>query len=363
MNYLQRIGYAGLLIVALVVVYAESARGEIPKVPLKFEEVFSLVKSNLFAVGDADLNQVAIEGFLTQLQPRVLLVTSELLDQDRTNAVLLTKTNVYDGAFAYLRVVRVAEGLASAIDQACDRLISSNKLKGLVLDLRYARGSDYAAAGAVADLFLSSEQLLLDWGTASARSTAKSTSLSLPLMILANEKTAGAAEALAAVLRQYNVGLVIGKKTAGAAEIYKEFTLTNGIRLLIAVAPVKLEGSQALSRDGVEPDILVAVSEEDEKAYWEDPYRAISKRGSRAVSAGAVPPPGESSKIAQTSRRRMNEADLVRMQREGMDPDLDLPEVSSKTAESEKMLVRDPALARALDLLKGLAVVKQLRQP
>ena len=85
MNYLQRIGYAGLLIVALVVVYAESARGEIPKVPLKFEEVFSLVKSNIFAVGDADLNQVAIEGFLTQLQPRVLLVTSELLDQDRTN--------------------------------------------------------------------------------------------------------------------------------------------------------------------------------------------------------------------------------------------------------------------------------------
>jgi hypothetical protein len=169
--------------------------------------------------------------------------------------------------------------------------------------------------------------------------------------------------ALAAVLRQHNVGLVIGKKTAGAAEIYKEFTLTNGIRLLIAVAPVKLEGSQALSRDGVEPDILVAVSEEDEKAYWEDPYRAISKRGSRAVSAEAVLPPGESSKIAQTSRRRMNEADLVRMQREGMDPDLDLPEVSSKTAESEKLLVRDPALARALDLLKGLAVVKQLRHP
>ena len=363
MNYLPRIIGAGLLFSALLVGYAESARGEIPKVPLRFGDVFDLVKSNLFAVGDADLNQVAIEGFLTQLQPRVLLVTSEVLDQDRTNAVLLAKTNVFDGAFAYLRIDRVAEGLASAISQACGGLVPNNKLKGLVLDLRYARGSDYAAAGAVADLFLSSEQLLLDWGTASARSTAKSTSLSLPLMILANEKTTGAAEALAAVLRQHNVGLVIGKKTAGAAEIYKEFTLTNGIRLLIAVAPVKLEGSQALSRDGVEPDILVAVSEEDEKAYWEDPYKAISKRGSRAVSAGAMLTQGESSKLAPPSRRRMNEADLVRMQREGVDPDLDLPEASSKTPESERLVVRDPALARALDLLKGLAVVNQLRQP
>jgi len=63
----------------------------------------------------------------------------------------------------------------------------------------------------------------------------------------------------------------------------------------------------------------------------------------------------------RASRHRLNEAELVRMQREGLSPDdQDVAAPALKKGEdSTEQLVRDPALARALDLLKGIAIVER----
>jgi hypothetical protein len=52
----------------------------------------------------------------------------------------------------------------------------------------------------------------------------------------------------------------------------------------------------------------------------------------------------------------MNEADLVRERRRGLNGEGTPAPVA---AEPERPVVRDPALARALDVLKGLAVVRR----
>jgi hypothetical protein len=55
---------------------------------------------------------------------------------------------------------------------------------------------------------------------------------------------------------------------------------------------------------------------------------------------------------------RFNEAELVREHREGRDRDTgETPR--ARAPEPERPVVSDPALARALDLLRGLAVVRQ----
>jgi hypothetical protein len=57
-------------------------------------------------------------------------------------------------------------------------------------------------------------------------------------------------------------------------------------------------------------------------------------------------------------RLRLNEAELLRERREGLsEGDL----TGGRDREVDKPMVYDPALARALDLLKGLAVVRQSR--
>src|SRR5262249_19846277 len=149
--------------------------------------------------------------------------------------------------------------------------------KGLIVDLRFTDGQDYAAAVALADRFLSAEQPLVDWGEGWKNSSAKTNAISLPVAVLVNRKTTGAAEALAGILRYRDVGLLIGTNTAGQASMAREFPLKTGQRLRLAVAPVKVADGRELPFSGIKPDIEVEVSPEDELAWYEDALRPVSK--------------------------------------------------------------------------------------
>ena len=71
----------------------------------------------------------------------------------------------------------------------------------------------------------------MNWGNGMVRSKEKSDAIALPVAVLVNRQTAGAAEALAAVLRETGAGLILGGKTAGQAMVAQEFPLKNGDRL------------------------------------------------------------------------------------------------------------------------------------
>jgi len=320
---------------------AEGARGG-----PEFREIYDLIRAHLSGTSESDLNRAAVEGLAAALAPKVALV----FPSSSTNGHGLSpvsKTNLFDGVVAYLRVEEVTEGLAPAIRQACDGLDVSNHVTGLVLDFRYAHGGDYAAAVAAADLFLKKGRPLLNWGQGVVLSTAKTNVIAFPAAVLVNHQTRGAAEALAAILREAGVGLILGSQTAGQALMFEEFPLKSGGRLRIATAPVQL-GDGVLLAGGVKPDIAVEVSPADERAYFADAYKAA---GSLAGAPVGV--------TNQPRRLRMNEAELVRERREGPNPDEGL--APGHKAEPEKALVQDPVLARALDLLKGLAVVRPSR--
>lgn len=234
-----------------------------------FREVYQLVRSNLAGVTDADLDRAAVNGLLAGLDGKVLLEGGA--SNPATNLVPVSRVRVLDKNIGYVRISRVSDGLPSELASALRGLNSTNELKGLVLDLRYALGSDFAAAAAVADLFVARERPLLDWGAGSARARTKANALTLPLAVLVNHETTGAAEALAAVLREVGAGLVLGDATAGRAMIMQDFPLKNGQHLLVATRPVKLGDSTELSVRGVVPDIQVTVDAADERAWFEDP--------------------------------------------------------------------------------------------
>jgi len=318
-----------------------------------FKEVYDLVRNHLGGMSEADLNRAAVQGLTSALAPKVTLVTNGPADDASTSSELVLKSGLFDGDIAYVRLGRVGEGLAQALRKAYDGLASTNKLKGLVLDLRFIGGDDYAAAASTADLFLKKEQPLLNWGNGVVRSTEKSEALTVPVAVLVNRKTAAAAEALAAVMRQAGVGLLLGGRTAGQAVVAKEFPLKNGDKLKIATARIEVGETVLLSPEGVKPDINVEVKPEDEKAYYADAFKVIQKPELMASANGG----SATNQVAGTNRirrPRFNEAELVRERREGANLDLE----GNDKDEPDKPSVRDPALARALDLLKGLAVVR-----
>jgi carboxyl-terminal processing protease len=333
-------------------------------VPPKFEEVYQLLRSNLDGVSQADLDRAAVKGLIDQFPGQVLWASAA-----GTNAAItptlgapLEKVSLYDDAYAYFRITRVEGNLAEKLRTAWQDLARTNKskIKGLILDLRFAAGTDYRAAATAADCFLNSEQLLLDWGTGSARATLKSNAITVPVAVLVNSETSAAAEALAAALRECSIGLILGATTAGQANIFKDFSLADGQKLRVAIAQIKLGDGTTLAH-GLKPDIAIDTTLADDRAYLDDPYKILhppppstNHAGTNASLAGTEQP----------NHRPTNEAELVRERRAGEPLDegpLELDDQTLGPDEPPRPALADTALARALDLLKGMAVLQQSR--
>src|SRR5262249_19075021 len=119
--------------------------------------------------------------------------------------------------------------------------------------------------------------------------------------------------------------------------------------------PVRLGDGSAMPSQGIKPDIKVEVSQQAEQSYYADSFREVA-RATPASGTGVVLTNAPSS-TNRTRRPRFNEAELVRERKLGALLDSDL----EGTGEAEKPMVQDPVLARALDVLKGLTVVRQSR--
>lgn len=317
--------------------------------PVKFEEVFSLVRSNLTGLSEADLSKAAALGFIEKLGGKV-----ELADPASTasNTPLVAKTNVFENSFVYIRLNRVAPGVGNQIS---DAIRSFRRLKGVVLDLRFARGDDYNAAIESANVFIDSEQTLLKWGDQNGKTKPNPESVKLPLVVLINRQTGGAAEALAGALSISQAALLVGNRTAGQAVSWADFPLSNGQQLKIARSNVELGNGKPITSDGLAPDLLVEADERNERSWLDDPYRIITRPGSPAG-----PQPFLTS-VTNRFTRRPNAAEIGRRFREQLDedhPDLPPAEAARAAAVPDEKVVQDAALVRALDFLKGIAATR-----
>jgi len=340
------------VLAAISLVYTMPVFAEAGAVP-DFREVQQLVREHFADVTDETLNRAAVDGLIAALKGRAMLVTNS--GTGGTNgAAPVARQSVFDGSIGYVRIAHVAPGLAAAVEAAAKEVSRSNKLAGLVLDLRFAQGDDYAAAANTVDLFLQTELPLLNAGKGLVSSHEKTDAIRLPVVALVNGETSGAAEALGAMLRQTGVGLLVGRKTAGQAGVTRDFKLANGQTLRLVTGPVQLGNAKAIPSTGVLPDIDVPVSGDEEAQFYADPFAkdvevAASDRSTSGTNGAGAPGPNK--------RVRVTEADLVR-ERRG-DGDVEKMATARAKAEAEAPKVKDPALGRAIDLLKGLAVARQ----
>ena len=280
-----------------------------------FQTVYQLLRDNLPGATDASLNRAAVDGLLAQFPGQVSIVGGNAADEAAVES--LGKTAVFEGNIAYLRVNRVMPGLVAELKTARAALAATNTLAGVVLDLRFAGGDDSATVQAQAQAI-----------KAMAR----------PLTILVNGETRGAAETLAAALRTADAGLIIGSPTAGASATFKELPLPDGERL-------RINTTNRQSTTQVQPDIVVNVPAKDERAYLANPYAVLAP-------ANAAPLVGTNDYLPFIDHT--SEADLVRAKIKDGDEDENTP---IHRTEPPKPFIHDPALARALDLVKGLAAL------
>src|SRR3954471_21063311 len=160
------------------------ARGEdkdkesINKSTPDFKEVYDLIREHAGGIGQDELDRAAVKGLVWALAPRVVLITNDSQNAGSSVSAVM-RSNLFEGGIAYVRVGQVASGLPQAVRGAAEEVKGTNRLKGLVLDLRYAGGDDYASAAGVVDLFLKKEEPLLNWGNGVVRSKEKKDAISV----------------------------------------------------------------------------------------------------------------------------------------------------------------------------------------
>lgn len=163
----------------------------------------------------------------------------------------------------------------------------TNKVTGLVLDLRFADGEKGVE---VKNVPLPGRK---------------------PVVVLVNSQTAGAAAELATTLRAEHRAILIGATNAG-----------------------------------IKPDITLTVTNEQDRVFQDNPYATAEKPAAATGNRDLLP------FVDHTS-----EAELVRRRTKDGDDDAAI----SPRSQPEKPVIRDPALARAVDLLTALAILKPVR--
>jgi hypothetical protein len=317
-------------------------------------EVLELLKAHQHTYSAEELNKLAVEGLLQRLGGLARFADVPETNSATASAAAGVTNRLFDGKFGYLRITSIEPSTRAELERILAESGTNKTVKGWVLDLRFVNGRDFAAAAQVADAFIPAGKPLMDWGQGLFVSSEKPSDKEKlpPLAVLVNRQTRGAAEAVAAVLRSSGAALVIGGSTAGEVARYEEFALSNGRKLRLAVAPVKGSDGSFLAPTGVQPDIAVSVPEAEERGWMEDPF------GASGVAASAGGAAAGTNSVAKP-RRRLTEADLVRARREGKSGGQGTNAVSTAAPVTPPVrVVRDPSLARALDLLKGLSVIR-----
>lgn len=165
----------------------------------------------------------------------------------------------------YVRAVTLTRGKAQEIASRIKTLEKSGAKK-LILDLRNCAEGDEGEGVATANLFLNHGTITYLQGQKYPREAfnadpAKAVT-TLPLVVLVNKGTAGAAEIVAAAVLENARGDVVGDKTFGDGSVQKTIDLTDGGALILSVAKYYSPSGKAIQDVAVTPNVLVADSDD-----------------------------------------------------------------------------------------------------
>ncbi len=135
-----------------------------------------------------------------------------------------------------------------------------------MLDLRDDSEGDEEEGVAVANLFLNQGTIAYLEGQKVSRVTFNADPekkiTDLPLVVLVNHGTAGAAEIVAASVLDDKRGDVLGDKTFGDGSVQKVIEVPDGSALILSIAKYYTPKGKAIQENGISPNIEVASADD-----------------------------------------------------------------------------------------------------
>jgi carboxyl-terminal processing protease len=200
-------------------------------------------------------------------EPQKIVIT-----RDAVNIPPVADKMLEDGV-GYVKVDTLTKGKAQEIATRI-KWLQKQGAKKLILDLRSCAEGDEGEGVATANLFLNHGTIAYLQGQkypreAFAADPSKAIT-NLPLVVLVNRGTAGAAELVAGAILENARGDVVGDKTFGDGSVQKVIDLPDGAGLILSVAKYYSPGGKAIQDVAITPNVVVADTDEDAPLPDED---------------------------------------------------------------------------------------------
>ena len=186
-----------------------------------------------------------------------------------------------------IKAMALTKGKAADV-AAKIKSLQSKGAKRLVLDLRYDSEGDEEEGVAVANLFLGKGTIATLQGQKVEKvvytADPQKKITDLPVAVLVNRGTAGAAEVVAAAIQDNLRGDVVGDKTFGEGSVQKLIEVPDGSALILSVAKYYTSNGKVIQDTGITPNVLVAanddilaVSDDDDSSTPDEPQKTQPK--------------------------------------------------------------------------------------
>jgi carboxyl-terminal processing protease len=245
------------------------------------------------------------------------------------------KQRMLDPGFGYVRLsqfqARSPEDMLSAIGKLKRK--AGGKLKGLVLDLRNNPGGVLHSAVAISDAFLTEGTIVYTEGRVSDsqlrfKAAPDDVLDGAPLVVLVNGGSASASEIVAGALQDHRRAIIMGQQTFGKGSVQTIIPINQTSAIKLTTARYFTPNGRSIQAEGITPDIeLHNFTVAEEKA-------ASTNLTEANLSRHLSNPDGE---------------------KKAKDDD----EAASDGNGGKPLAERDYALSEALNLLKGMAILRK----
>jgi carboxyl-terminal processing protease len=193
-------------------------------------------------------------------EPQKVVITRDLI------TIPPVSDKMIEEGIGYVKVDALTKGKAVEVAARIKSLEKSGAKK-LLLDLRGDADGNENEGVALANLFLNHGTITYLQGQKYPREAfnadpAKAIT-TLPLAVLVNRGTAGAAEIVAAAILENARGDVVGDKTFGDGSVQKTIPLPDGGALILSVAKYYSPSGKAIQDNAVTPNVVVADEEDN----------------------------------------------------------------------------------------------------
>ena len=264
--------------------------------------------------------------------------------------IILVKSLRYkmlEPGYGYIRISQFQERTGDDFAEALHALRKQHAagLRGLVIDLRNNPGGLLDQAVKVADRFIGegfdNGLVVYTKGRDPASESTYSANVgakepAYPIVVLINGGSASASEILAGALQDHRRAVIMGTPSFGKGSVQSVIPLRNGGALKLTTAKYYTPNGRSIQAKGIEPDVIVGqIDMNGARKNDEKPFREQDLENHIMVTPSEEPglKPGFPSKTEMAERGK------------------------------DQQIVQDYQLLRALELLHGMEIMKNLRKP